>query len=472
VTDIVTRTLAADHITPVRAYAALRSHVKDRSSFLIEALPSAGERGRYTVLGYRVRREAIYPGGGNAFELLEGDVAGTEPAATFAARIAQSLVGFFAYDVVHAIDSVDPWPNEGEIARMMRDAIIVVFDHAEQTLTIAGATKGALDRCEYEMARGPALPSLKVPEATALPEFAEPLVDDDAFTVKVRRAAKLIEEGEASHMVLARAFRAPMRGADPFDVYRALRVLAPSRCHFFLEYGHMPIAEGFAVIGSAEEILARAEGARLSLRPTTTPRGAASDDAINQAEHAEHASLVDRARAEIEQRCEPGSVSMTADRVVERYGEKTRVASEITGTVRADASGLGVIRAVFPSGSVTGSPRPRVTQAIRDLEASPRRAWGGVVGYATPGGNFELAVASTAIVARRGYFETHGGARLEKGTDPEGVAKATWADARAALASIRAGQDLAKAREEAEAAARAKEEEAARAKEQAEKAES
>jgi anthranilate synthase component I len=475
VTDIVTRTLSADHTTPVRAYAALRSHAKGRSSFLLESTPSGGGRGRYSIVGYRVRTEAIYPGGGNAFDLLEQDIAGEEAHQDFAARVSQSLVGYCAYDIAHAMHSVDAWPDEGDAARMMRDATVVVFDSVTQTLTMAGRSKNALDRCEWEMSHGPDLPALRLPDAGAIPEFLDVFIEEAAFTEKARRAVKLVEGGDASHVFLARSFRAPMRGSDPFDVYRALRVLSPSRYHFFLEFGETPIAEGLAIAGSSDEILAHIEDRRVTLRSITGARAGGGHGAPGEpAEEAEHTALVDAARAEADKHCEPGSVAVTSPRRAERFGDRTQIASEVTGALREGTKTVDVLRGVFPSGSLMGSPKPRVTQILRELEVSPRRIWGGVVGYASPGGSLELAVATTAIVARRGYLELLGGTRIGKDTEPEAAPKASLADARAALAAVRAAQDMAKARDEAEAAARAKEQ-AAREKaekEQAEKASS
>lgn len=386
---MVTRTLAADHITPVRAYASLRSHAPGRSSFLLEAEPGRlGER--FSIVGYRVKTEALYPGGGNALDLLQQDLASEEVAETFPERLSQALVGYIAYDVVHAMHGLDPWPDETDVARFMRDATVAVFDHAKQTITIAGQSKGAVERCAWEMTHGPDMPAMNVPDAHARPEFLEPTITDAAYAVKAKRALAYIEGGEASSVVLGRAFRSPLRGADPFDIYRALRVLSPSKYHFFLEFGEMPMAEGLAIAGAADEVLADGPS-----------------------------------------RIEP-------------------------------------LREKFPARSVVGEPKKRVTQIIRELEVSSRRAWGGVVGYAIPGGSFELTVARVAVIARRGFLEVTGVAELAKGLAPEASAEATWSDARAAFAAIRAAQDMARAREAAEEAKRAKEEAAARAKAEAE----
>jgi anthranilate synthase component 1 len=389
---MVTRTLAADHITPVRAYASLRSHAAGRSSFLLEAEP--GRQGeRYSIVGYRVQTEALYPGGGNALDLLQQDLASDQVAETFPERLSQALVGYIAYDVTHAMHGLDPWPDETDVARLMRDATVAVFDHAKQTLTIAGRSKGAVERCAWEMTHGPELPAMALPDGLARPEFLEPTITDAAYAVKARRALAYIEGGEASSVVLGRAFRSPLRGADPFDIYRALRVLAPSKFHFFLEFGEMPMAEGLAIAGAADEVLA--DG--------------------------------------------PSSVEP--------------------------------LREKFPARSVVGEPKKRATQIIRELEASSRRAWGGAVGYAIPGGSFELTVPRVTVIARRGFLEVTGAAELAKGLTPEASAETTWSDARAAFAAIRAAQDMAKAREEAAEAARAKEEAAARAKAQEQGAE-
>jgi anthranilate synthase component 1 len=383
---MLTRTFAADHITPVRAYASLRSHAPGRSSFLLEAEPGRlGER--YSIVGYRVKTEALYPGGGNALDLLQQDLVSEEVAETFPERLSQALVGYIAYDVVHAMHGIDPWADETDVARMMRDATVAVFDHAKQTLTIAGRTKGAVERCAWEMTHGPELPAMEMPDAHARPEFLEALITDAAYAVKAKRALAYIEGGEASSVVLGRAFRSPLRGADPFDIYRALRVLSPSKYHFFLEFGEMPMAEGLAIAGAADEVLADGPS-----------------------------------------RIEP-------------------------------------LREKFPARAVVGEPKKRAAQIIRELEPSSRRAWGGAVGYAIPGGSFELTVPRVTVIARRGFLEVTGVAELVKGLAPEAGAEATWSDARGAFAAIRAAQDLARARDEAAEAKRAKEEAAARAKE-------
>lgn len=392
VNDFVTRTLSADHITPVRAYAALRAQSPGRSSFLFEASSAAGdERGRFSILGYRARAEATYPAGGDALALIARDVAKTEAPDDFAIRASQSLVGYISYDVGHVAHKVEPWPNEGDLARMMRDTTAVVFDSWEHTLTIAGRSNAAVDRCAWEMTHGPDMQSLSPLDAEGVPEHMDELMDDAAFVERARRVGRRIASGDASRVVLARGFRAPLRGADPFDVYRALRALSPSPYHFFFDFAESPMAEGVVIAGSSVEAAA--------LLPDTSEGGDASG---------------------------------------------------------ASASMHAALRESVPASAMTGAPRARATAIIRELETSPRGVYGGAVGYASPGGRVELAMATCAVVLKRGYLEVRGGAEIAEGSDPEGSAQESRRSARAALASIRAAQDLAAAREQAAHAAQEK----------------
>src|SRR5262249_1112581 len=90
VTEIVTRTLAADHITPVQAYASLRAQSKEHSSFLLESVVPGERWGRYSILGYRASSEQIYPSGRDALALLAPDVAGLPDADGLAARFTRA----------------------------------------------------------------------------------------------------------------------------------------------------------------------------------------------------------------------------------------------------------------------------------------------------------------------------------------------------------------------------------------------
>lgn len=415
--DLVFRTLLADLVTPVRAYAALRAQSLGRSSFLFESVAHGEGSGRFSVLGYRARGEALYPGFGDALALMAQELAELAttppspppgpPAAVLAATVARSLIGYIAYDAVHHMRPMEPWPDENSLARMMREPTVVVFDHVDATLTIAGVSKNAVDRCEWEMTHGPEVGPLPLPDPNAEPEYVEVSLDDAMYGARVARAKEHVRKGEAGPIVLARSFTTSRREAEPLDAYRALRMLSPSSHLYFLDFTEMPMAEGLTLVGASPETMVRMEGGRV------TPGAAEAGLAV---------------------------------------------------------SAIDAVRAAFPVEGVTGVPKARAVELIRALEPSSRDLYGGAVGYISPDGDVDLALASRTIVLRSGELRTTAGASIVETSDPEAAARETRVRAREALAAMRAAQDAAVARDVAAEAKRKRADEKAEAKAKADAA--
>lgn len=463
VSQIITRTFAADHVTPVKAYVALRSHAPHQSSFLFESVHPGERWGRYSILGYRALGESMYPPGGDALALLAKDMMGPEipehvPSHTsfadteqLAARLTRALVGYVAYDAVNEAHAIEPWGASDTLIRVMRDATIVVFDNLCQTVTIAATSKGALKRCEWEMTHGPELFPLAAPDPKALPKYVNVSMEDDAFMANVVRAKEYIAAGDVFQVVLARKFKSPAAGADPIDVYRALRVLSPSPYLFFIDFAETPVSPPLAIAGASPETLVRYQNGKMTLRPIagTRPRGAteaedqklASELLSDPKECAEHVMLIDLARNDVGRVCKPGSVDLTANMIVERYSHVMHIVSEVTGTPREDVTAGDVVRSAFPAGTLSGAPKVRAMQIIRELEDVPRGVYGGAVGYIMPDGSLDLAIAIRTVVFKDGQLEVTAGAGIVEGSVPEMEAQETRNKARAALAAIRAAQD-------------------------------
>ncbi|WP_438027104.1 chorismate-binding protein [Sorangium sp. So ce233] len=383
---LVTRTLPADHITPVRAYAALRAQSPGRSSFMFESAVSGERWGRYAILGYRARSESILPSGFDPFATLNeglGQQASTDTSRELAARVCQSWVGFVSHDAVHQLMGIEPWPEEMYLGRVMKDATVVVFDSVAQTMTIAGRSQGAVNRCAWELSHGPEQQSLPALDPEALPEHLETPVSDEDYAAKVAAARQRIAAGEAEEVVLARRFRAPLRGADPFDVYRALRLLAPSTHLYFLDFAESPFAPGLAIAGASGETLVRVDQ-----HPSAGPRA-------------------------------------------------------------GDASPVEALRAAFSSGSAVGAPAARASAISRALEVGSRRVYGGAIGYFGPE-SAEIAHTLGAVWIESGHFELMTGARVGNGSEPDAETAWTHRDARGALSAIRAAQEARKAYDLAE----------------------
>ena len=358
--------------------------------------------------------------------------------------------GCRACDAVHARSRSESWPAGRGLARIRRDCTGVVFDNLRQTMTLAGRTENALDRCAWEMTHGPELRPFPVPDPNATPLHLSVSMDDATYGARVERAKEYIRAGDAFQIVLARTFTAPARNADPFDVYRALRVLSPSPYLYFLDFAEAPMSEALSVAGASPETMVRVDHGQMVLRPIagTRPRGAteAEDEALTRAVADPSARRQRDAHRPGPQRlgrvCKPGSIQLSQNMGVERYSHVMHIVSEVVGEHRADAAMVDLVRACFPAGTLSGAPKVRAMQIIRELEGGPRGIYGGAIGWVHRH-ELDLAIAIRTVVARRGQLEVTAGAGIVHDSVPELEAAETRNKARAALAAIRAAQDAA-----------------------------
>jgi len=449
------KTLVVDGITPVGAYAALRRDAGD-GSFLLESVVPGERWGRYSILGYRPRSHVALRGtvGVDPFDRLAALIpAGGAPDLDVASRFATSHVGLLAYDIVHYATKVRPWPvlpNAAPIARLIGDATVVVFDNLTHTATIAARDAGDVERAESDLARVVPLPPLSPPDPEALPADVHVNMTDAEYGERVERAKEYIRAGDAFQIVPARTFSTPDDGADPFDVYRALRVLSPAPYMYLLELPERPSAPAVAIAGASPETLVRVENRRVTLRPIagTRRRGrspeednALADEMLNDPkERAEHVMLIDLARNDIGRVAEPGTVKLLLNMAVERYSHVMHIVSEVCGELTPGKNPWEVLRATFPAGTLSGAPKVRAMEIIRELELGPRGAYGGALGYVTRGTDLDFAIAIRTVVQHAGRFDVTAGAGIVADSIPELEAKETRNKARSALAAIHAAR--------------------------------
>jgi anthranilate synthase component 1 len=173
--------------------------------------------------------------------------------------------------------------------------------------------------------------------------------------------------------------------ARPVDVYRALRALNPSPYMYFLDLGATQI------VGSSPEILVRLQGGTITVRPIagTRPRGRTHEEDLaleaellaDPKERAEHLMLIDLGRNDVGRVSQPGSVQLGERFVIERYSHVMHIVSEVTGTLRHGLNVADVLKATFPAGTVSGAPKIRALEVIRELEPVRRNIYSGAVGY-------------------------------------------------------------------------------------------
>ncbi len=136
-------------------------------------------------------------------------------------------------------------PQRRVVARLLGRPVVCVFDSLAQTVTIAADDDAAALRARDDLELGQ-LGAIALPDRAKLPGLSpasggpgpvDVSIDDFRFETAVRRAKEYIAAGDAFQVVLARTFSVPQRGRDPFDVYRAMRLVNPSPYMYFLDLG-------------------------------------------------------------------------------------------------------------------------------------------------------------------------------------------------------------------------------------------
>jgi anthranilate synthase component 1 len=462
-------TLVFDTLTPVAAYAALRQATPGGASFLFESVVGGERWGRRTVMGYRPRTDATLTPSGWTVRGPKGEehfsTRGEDPLAV--ARVALGVdgrtsrgsvtedlagarFGYFAWDLVQALSKVPAFDVlPGPLARFIGDATLVVFDNLEQTLSVTGPTLEDVSRCLADLARAPSLPSFPRPDRGRMPNDVELTMSDDAYASIVRRAKEYIAAGDALQIVLARTFSVPLRGKDPFAIYRDLRVVNPSPYMYFLDLpGTKDAPFRTQILGASPETFVRLEGGVMTVRPIagTRPRGKSPAEDVRLEEElksdpkelAEHVMLIDLGRNDVGRVATVGTVEVVRKMDVERYSHVMHLVSEVRGAVPSATSPLDVVRAAFPAGTLSGAPKVRAMQIIHELEARPRGVYGGAIGYIAPSGDLDFAIAIRTAVCQGDRIDVTAGAGIVEASVPATEAAETWSKARGVLCAVEA----------------------------------
>jgi anthranilate synthase component 1 len=212
----------------------------------------------------------------------------------------------------------------------------------------------------------------------------------EEYEQAVVRAKEYIAAGDIFQVVLSQRFEVGLC-ANPFEVYRALRVVNPSPYMFYLKMGDR------AIIGASPEMLVRATGRRLEYRPIagTRRRGATETEDLllgeelraDEKEVAEHVMLVDLGRNDLGRVSDYGSVEVTDLMVVERYSHVMHLVSGIKARLKAGKDRFDALAACFPAGTVSGAPKVRAMEIIDELEPTRRGVYAGSVMYLDYSGN-------------------------------------------------------------------------------------
>lgn len=299
-------------------------------------------------------------------------------------------------------------------------------------------------RCETALDRPP--PAALVAAAPAVDDVD---LDDAAYGAVVSRLREEILAGEIYQIVPSRTFRAPCK--DPIRAYAALRALDPSPYQFFVTSPH------HILFGASPETSVRVfkqDGWHsVEVKPIagTRARGATADEddrleaemRLDEKETAEHMMLVDLARNDVARVSVPGTRRVAKLMTVERYARVMHLVSSVTGTLRVGLDALHALQACLNVGTLTGAPKQRATELLRQTELTKRGPYGGAIGWINGEGLMDTGVIIRSAVVKDGTAFVRVGAGVVYDSDPQREADETRRKASALLSVLAATGELA-----------------------------
>lgn len=397
------------------------------------------------------------------------------------------VAGAVAFDYLGTYESL---PSVADGANTCPDylffnaRIILVVDHPTGSCQLVGASLDAaqlsaqMDALEAAInelpAQAPSAPAEQAapaqqttltasaqqaatPEAQAAPAQATedtitayPTMSDADFCELVAKMQQHIAIGDAYQVVPSRGF--VIDCPQPLQTYRYLHDADPSPYMFYIA------TDDFELFGASPEssLLHSAKTGQVAIRPIagTRPRGFAPDGSIDHEldirlelelrsdakEVAEHVMLVDLARNDVARISAPGTRKVTQLLRVDRYSRVMHLVSEVTGQLASDLHPLDAFRASMTMGTLTGAPKLRAAELIRQYEGTRRGSYGGAVGYLRGDGELDTCIVIRSAFARGGKAIVQAGAGVVSDSVPQREADETAHKASNVLRAIAAAQ--------------------------------
>ncbi|XP_057865094.2 anthranilate synthase alpha subunit 1, chloroplastic [Cryptomeria japonica] len=444
------RSIFSDHLTPVLAYRCLvNEDDREAPSFLFESVEQGHKGtnvGRFSIVGAQPSMEIVakensvtimdHEQGTRKEEIVEDPMtlppsimADWKPVLTdeLPAAFCGGWVGYFSYDSVRYVEKRKlPFSEAPKDDRGLPDMHlglyndVVVFDHVEKRAYVIHWVRVDRYSCTEEafwdgqrqldilVSRvqdidPPRLSSGSVKLQTGL--FGDAVKKSNMTELEYKKAVSEAQEhiaaGDIFQIVLSQRFER-RTFADPFEVYRALRVVNPSPYMIYLQ------ARGCILVASSPEILTRIKEGKVINRPLagTRRRGKTEieDEMLekellnDEKECAEHIMLVDLGRNDVGKISKPGSVKVERLMNVERYSHVMHISSTVVGELREDLTSWDALRAALPVGTVSGAPKVKAMELIDEYEPTRRGPYGGGIGGISYNGDMDIALALRTMV--------------------------------------------------------------------------
>ncbi|TCP12581.1 anthranilate synthase component 1 [Crenobacter luteus] len=348
---------------------------------------------------------------------------------------------FAGYDLLSSFEPSVPaaLPDDFPLAVLARVPAGVLVNRADGEAWAVAETAAQLAELAASLAEAPAFAARPV-ELVAIGED-----EPTAFTDAVVKIKRYIRDGDVFQVNVSRGWEATLaeQVAAP-DLYAALRRANPAPFSALAHFGDCQI------VSSSPERLVRVIDGWVDTRPIagTHPRSTdpVEDAALKQRlidsakERAEHVMLIDLERNDLGRIAVPGTVEVNELMAVESYAFVHHIESNVRARLAEGVSAAQILRALFPGGTITGCPKVRCMQIIRELETAPRRAYTGSLGYINRDGTMDLNILIRTFMQEGNRLRFRAGAGIVADSDPERELMETRHKARGLLRALGVAQ--------------------------------
>ena len=290
------------------------------------------------------------------------------------------VAGFLAYECGYHFEPIDQAapPSEAPLAWLGVYEHPRIFDHSRP----AGRQHSSREVRTHALTN-------RFPGALGIPE--------DQYFANILKIKEYIAAGDTYQVNFTDSVSMHTT-SSPADLFATLATRQPVSYSALINMG------ASSILSFSPELFFRIQGGKIEMRPMkgTMARAASEDedrevprrlqnDAKNRSEHV---MIVDLLRSDLGRICAPGTVLTDDLFTAEKYPTLYQMTSAVKGTLLPNLNYYDIFRGLFPSGSITGAPKIRTMQIIRELERKARGAYCGAIGFIAPHG---LSVFSVAI---------------------------------------------------------------------------
>ncbi len=412
----------------------LQLHATQRSRFP-SLLQSSAQEG-WDILFALPQESHVYPHSEAAAFLHDLSTLPTTPSCETHLPFSGGWLVYAGYELLEQFEpSVPAWPDPTfPVAALIRSPAAILLERSSNQATLVAETPALLDELEAAMQQASAWQPAPVTPKHISEDPPEQFLNG-ALACK-----RYIREGDVFQVNLSRGWDVELASGAAEDVYACLRQANPAPFSALLDLGECQI------ISSSPERLVEVRGDLIQTRPIagTHPRSSdpAEDAALKQRllatpkERAEHIMLVDLERNDLGRLAMPGSVKVNELMAVATYAFVHHIESNIRARLRPGLNAADILRALFPGGTITGCPKVRCMQIIRELEDRPRLAYTGSLGYINRDGSLDLNILIRTFMQNDHHLYFRAGAGIVADSDPERELMETRHKARGLLRAL------------------------------------